>query len=153
MSWFILLSLLSIGLILILTEIIFVPGTTIIGVLGLTFTGAGIFYSFLKFDSTLAWVIFGFAFLVNFIALFYGFKSGVWDKFALKESMTSRSFDGRLLGLEVGMEGKAVSDIKPIGKAEFLEKIYEVKSDSGFISVGSIIFITKLEDNRIIIKN
>lgn len=153
MSWFILLSLLSIGLILILTEIIFVPGTTIIGVLGLTFTGAGIFYSFLKFDSTLAWVIFGFAFLVNFIALFYGFKSGIWDKFALKESMTSRSFDGRLLGLEVGMEGKAVSDIKPIGKAEFLEKIYEVKSDSGFISVGSIIFITKLEDNRIIIKN
>lgn len=153
MTWFILLSLLSIGLILILTEIIFVPGTTIIGILGLIFTGAGIYYSFLKFDTSIAWVIVGFALLANFMAIFYGFKSGVWNKFALKESMTSRSFDGRLLGLEIGMEGKAVSDIKPIGKAEFSEKIYEVKSDSGFISVGTIVFITKLEDNRIIVKN
>lgn len=153
MTWFILLSLLSIGLILILTEIIFVPGTTVIGILGLIFTGVGIYYSFLKFDPSIAWVIVGFALLANFMALFYGFKSGVWNKFALKESMTSRSFDGRLLGLEVGMEGKSVSDIKPIGKAEFLEKIYEVKSDSGFISVGTIVFITKLEDNRIIVKN
>ncbi|AFL82822.1 membrane-bound serine protease (ClpP class) [Belliella baltica DSM 15883] len=152
MTWFILLSLLSIGLILILTEIIFVPGTTIIGILGLIFTGAGIYYSFLKFDPSIAWVILGFALLANFMAIFYGFKSGVWNKFALKEAMTSRSFDGRLLGLELGMKGKAVSDIKPIGKAEFLEKIYEVKSESGFISVGTIVFITKLEDNRIIVK-
>lgn len=153
MTWFILLSLLSIGLILILTEIIFVPGTTVIGILGLIFTGAGVYYSFLKFDTSIAWVIFGLALLANFVALFYGFKSGVWNKFALKESIKSRSFDGRLLGLELGMEGKAVSDIKPIGKAEFSEKIYEVKSDSGFISVGTIVFITKLEDNRIIVKN
>ena len=110
-------------------------------------------YSFLKFDTSIAWVIVGFALLANFMAIFYGFKSGVWNKFALKESIKSRSFDGRLLGLELGMEGKAVSDIKPIGKAEFSEKIYEVKSDSGFISVGTIVFITKLEDNRIIVKN
>lgn len=153
MTWFILLSLLSIGLILILTEIIFVPGTTIIGILGLIFTGSGVYYSFLKFDSSLAWVILGLAIFANFSAIFYGFKSGLWNKFALKETITSKSFDGRLLGLELGMKGNAVSDIKPIGKAEFLEKIYEVKSDSGFISVGTTVFITKLEHNRIIVKN
>lgn len=153
MTWFILISLISIGLILILTEIIFVPGTTIIGVLGLIVSAAGVYYSFLKFDSATAWIVLGITLFINFIALFYGFKAGVWNKFALKDSIQSRSFDGRLLGLELGMQGKAVSDIKPIGKAEFFDKIYEVKSDSGFISVGSIVFITKLGDNRITVKN
>ncbi|MCH7415318.1 nodulation protein NfeD [Belliella sp. R4-6] len=152
MTWFILISLLTIGLILILTEIIFVPGTTIIGVLGLIVSAAGVYYSFLKFDTSTAWIVLGITLFINFVALFYGFKAGVWNKFALKDSIQSRSFDGRLLGLELGMEGKAVSDIKPIGKAEFLDKIYEVKSDSGFISVGSIVFITKLGDNRITVK-
>ncbi|MFD2037685.1 NfeD family protein [Belliella marina] len=153
MTWFILFSLLSIGLILILTEIIFVPGTTIIGVLGVIVSAAGVYYSFLSFESSTAWMILGVTVLINFLALIYGFKSGVWNKFALKDSITGGSFDGRLTGLEVGMKGRAVSDIKPIGKAEFLDKIYEVKSDSGFISVGSIVIITKLGDNRITIKN
>jgi membrane-bound ClpP family serine protease len=153
MTWFILVSLLLIGLILVLTEILFVPGTTLVGVLGLIVTAGGIYYAFVKFDNNLAWIVVGAAVLLNFTALVYGFKSGVWNKFALKEAITSRSFDDRLAGLEIGMEGKAISDIKPIGKAEFGDVIYEVKSDSGFIRVGTTVFISKLEDNKIIIKS
>lgn len=152
MTWFILVSLLLIGLILVLTEILFIPGTTLVGILGLVVTVVGIIYAFLKFDNNLAWIVVGAALLLNFTALVYGFKSGVWNKFSLKEAITSRSFDNRLAGLEVGMEGKAISDIKPIGKAEFGDGIYEVKSDSGFVRVGTTVFIAKLEDNKIIIK-
>jgi membrane-bound ClpP family serine protease len=50
------------------------------------------------------------------------------------------------------MEGIAVSDIKPYGKAEFMEKVFEVKSSVGFISVGTSIKITKLENNLITVK-
>ncbi|MFD2202778.1 NfeD family protein [Shivajiella indica] len=153
MTWFILVSLLLIGLVLVLTEILFVPGTTLVGLLGLIVTLGGIYYAFIKFDNNLAWIIVGAALLLNFSALVYGFRSGVWNKFALKEAITSRSFDDRLAGLEIGMEGKAISDIKPIGKAEFGERIYEVKSDSGFIMVGTKVFIARLEDNKIIIKS
>jgi membrane-bound ClpP family serine protease len=51
-----------------------------------------------------------------------------------------------------GQEGIAISDIKPYGKAEFGNKIYEVKSGSGFIPVGTPLIIIKLEENRIIVK-
>lgn len=153
MTWFILTSLLAIGLILVVAEIIFVPGTTLVGIIGLIATIGGIYYAFISFDPQIAWVILGLTLLLNFSVLFYGFRSGVWNRFALKESITSRAFDDRLLGLEIGMEGKAVSDLKPIGKAEFLERIYEVKSNSGLISVGSKVIITKLENNTIIVNN
>jgi membrane-bound ClpP family serine protease len=152
MTWLILISLLTIGLILVITEILFVPGTTLVGILGVVVTIGGIYYAFISFDSQVAWIILGLTLLLNFSVIIYGFRSGVWKKFALKESITSRAFDDRLLGLEVGMEGKAISDLKPIGKAEFLDRIFEVKSNSGFISVGSKVFITKLENNTIIVK-
>lgn len=153
MTWLILTSLLAIGLILVVTEIIFVPGTTLVGIIGLIVTIGGIYYAFIAFETHTAWAIVGLTVLINFAVLFYGFRSGVWKKFALKESITSRAFDDRLLGLEIGMEGKAVSDLKPIGKAEFLERIFEVKSNSGLIPVGSKVIITKLENNTIIVNN
>lgn len=152
MTWFILISLILVGVILLLTEIIFVPGTTLIGICGLIFSGAGVYYGFISFGTEIGWVVLGFTLIINFGLLIYGFKSGVWTKFALKEVIASRSYDDRLMGLEKGQVGKAVSDIKPIGKAEFGDIIYEVKSDIGFIQVGSTVFITKLEDNKIIVK-
>ncbi|EOZ99274.1 hypothetical protein A33Q_0652 [Indibacter alkaliphilus LW1] len=153
MAWFILISLILIGVVLLITEIIFVPGTTLIGILGLVFSGVGVYYGFVAFGNESGWIILSLTLLINFALLIYGFRSGIWTKFALKESITSRSFDDRLLGLEIGQQGKAVSDIKPFGKVEFGENIYEVKSDSGFIRVGTMVFISKLEDNKIIVKS
>lgn len=153
MTWLILSSLLVIGLILVVTEILFVPGTTLVGIIGLLVTAGGVYYAFISFEPQTAWVILGLSLLLNFTVLFYGLRSGAWKKFALKESITSRAFDDRLLGLEIGMEGKTVSDLKPIGKAEFSDRIYEVKSNSGHISVGSKVFISKLENNTIIVNN
>lgn len=153
MDWFILSTLLLIGLILVIAEILFVPGTTLVGLIGVFVTAVGIYYAFISFDNQVAGLILVATLALNFGALFYGFRTGAWKKFALKSSIKSRAFDNRLVGLEVGMQGVAVSDIKPIGKAEIGEGIYEVKSESGFISVGTTLFITKLENNTIIIKS
>ncbi|WP_194777288.1 NfeD family protein [Pararhodonellum marinum] len=153
MTWFLLISLLTIGLILVLVEILFVPGTTIVGILGLLVSAAGIYYGFMVFEASTAWTILGLMVLAHTGLLVYGFSSGVWTRFALKETMSSRSHDDRLLGLEVGMKGKAISDIKPFGKAEFGDIIYEVKSESGFVRNGTAVIIHRLENNKIIIKS
>ena len=136
-----------------IAEILFVPGTTIVGIIGVLVTGVGIYYAFVTFDNQVAVMVLVATLVLNFGALIYGFRSGAWKKFALKSTIKSRAFDDRLKGLEVGMKGTAISDIKPIGKAEIGDGIYEVKSESGFISVGTVVFITKLENNIIIIKS
>lgn len=151
MTWFILLSLLALGIILVLVEILFVPGTTVVGILGVIVTGVGIFYAFRSFEYNLALSILAVAFLFNLGVIIYGFRSGVWDKFSLKDTISSRSFDERLVGLEIGQKGKTVSDFKPYGKVEFGDKIYEAKSKNGFLSPGTEVYIDKLENNRIII--
>lgn len=133
-------------------EVLFVPGTTVVGIFGLIVSLVGVAYAFLSFDLGTAWLITGVAALLNLSAIVYSFRSGVWNKFSLKNTNQGGAFDGRTTGLQVGMPGKATSDIKPIGKAVIGEKIYEVKSESGFIPVGSDIIILKILNNNIIVK-
>ncbi len=152
MTILILSSLLIIGLILLLVEVLFIPGTTVVGVLGLLVSVAGIAYAFLTFDSGTALWITAIAVILNLIAVWYGFSSGVWNRFSLKTSMQGGAFDGRTEGLSVGMSGKAISDIKPFGKVSFGEQIYEVKSEEGFIEVGKTVSITRIENNKILVK-
>ncbi len=152
MTWIIILSLLVLGLLMVLIEVIFVPGTTLVGIIGVIFTGLGIYVCFQNYDSDIAFIVLGVTVLGNILVVIYGFRSGVWNRFSLKETSMGRAFDERLAGLEIGQKGKTLSDVKPFGKAEFGDKIYEVKSNSGFIPAGTEVVIHKLENNKIIIK-
>ncbi len=76
MAWFILSSLLILGIILVLVEILFVPGTTVVGVLGVIVTSAGIYYGFSAFNYHTALTILALAVISNLLVIIYGFWSG-----------------------------------------------------------------------------
>ncbi|MEX2511448.1 MAG: NfeD family protein [Cyclobacteriaceae bacterium] len=152
MTWIVLLSLILFGALLVMLEIIFVPGTTVVGLLGMIFSVLGIFYAFLNFEVSVAYFILGITLMINIGLIVYGLKSGVWDRFSLKQTNTTRTYDDRLVGLEKGQKGLAISDCKPYGKIEVEDKIYEAKSSGGFIEAGTPIIIDKIEYNKIIIK-
>lgn len=153
MTWFILISLIIFGALLVMVEVIFIPGTTVIGGLGLVFSTIGIYYAYSALDTGTATLVLATALLLNVGFILYGFKRGVWDKFSLKDTHTGRSFDDRLMGLELGQEGITRSSCRPFGKVEFGDKLYEAKSDTGFIPAGTKVRIVKLEANKIIIKS
>ncbi|WP_439489879.1 NfeD family protein [Algoriphagus sp.] len=152
MTILVLSSLLIIGLILMLIEVLFVPGTTIVGIFGLIASVIGVVYAFTSYEAEVAWWITSVAIILNLAAIGYGFSSGVWDRFSLKSVVQGGAYDGRTDGLQVGMPGKTISDLKPIGKASFNDVIYEVKSESGFIPVETEIVIIKIENNKITVK-
>src|SRR5690606_20258107 len=104
-------------------------GVTFVGILGVIATAVGIYYAFKTFDNDTALTVLGLALLANVVVIIYGFRSGVWNRFSLKDTHTSRSFDDRLSGLEVGQKGKTLSDFKPYGKVEIGDKVYEAKSE------------------------
>src|SRR5690554_4919468 len=101
MTWLILVSLLLLGMTLVFVEVIFIPGFTVAGILGIIATSLGIYYAFQAFDSRTAMTVLVLAVFLNFVLIFYGFRSGLWKKVSLKDTISSRSFDDRLLGLEI----------------------------------------------------
>ena len=59
MEWTIVVSLVAIGLLLLLVEILFVPGTTLVGLVGFIVLGIGVGFSFSYFGKETGWLTLG----------------------------------------------------------------------------------------------
>ncbi len=140
------------GLLLIIAEVIFVPGTTLVGIIGLVLTISGIFMVFNDYGNSAGyWTIAGTG-LVTVVAVVYSFKSKSWDRFSLKSVISSKVNDEDIFTFQVGEKGKTISDLKPIGKAEIFGKIYEVRSKGEWVGAGVPIQIVKIDNKQIFVE-
>ena len=151
-DWVLILSLLFTGLLLIIVEILFVPGTTLVGLCGFAFAITAIFSAYGIFGNITGHYVLGGILAVFVLSIYFAFRSEVWLRFANKGAIKAKVNEGMLDALQIGMHGKAVSDLRPIGKAEFGDVIYEVTSSASWIQAGEIIKIVKLKDFRIFVE-
>jgi len=152
LEWITVISLILFGHALIVAEIIFVPGTTLVGVLGFIFLIIGIGLSFHYFGNEIGWITTGSAAVGSGFVFYYSFKANVWGRFALKSSIRSKVNEGELEGLATGQEGVALSALRPVGKAEVGGRTYEVKTLGGYVTSGTKIKIIQILSNQIIVE-
>lgn len=150
--WTLIVALLIIGLALIVLEVIFVPGTTLVGILGVIFLGAAIMSSYRNYGTEIGfYVLLGTA-TVTAVALFFSFRSQAWSRFANNSAIKSKVNEGLTVQLSLGDEGIASSTLKPMGKVRFKGKEFEVKTLGDYVDVGTRVKIVHLEQNQIIVK-
>ncbi len=150
--WLLIIALLLIGLTLLVVEIIFVPGTTVIGILGILFLGAGVMTTYQNFGSDVGlYVLIGTA-AGTAVALFFSFRSQAWMKFANKSSIDSKVNEGMTRDLAPGDEGTALSTLRPMGKAQFKLGEFEVKTLGDYVDVGTRVTIVHVDSHQIIVK-
>lgn len=150
--WIIIISLLAIGLGLIIVELVFIPGTTVVGLLGLIFTIVGIVISYRHFGNDIGFYILIGTSVSTLAALFISFRSGAWSRFSLKTSIDSKVNEGMLSVLNVGDEGTTRSALRPIGTAQFGDQNYEVKTTGAFLDSGARVKIVQIQSNQIIVE-
>jgi len=150
--WIIILSLLLIGLALIIVEVVFIPGTTVVGLLGLIFAIAGVVISYNHFGSTIGFYILIGTAVTTLVSLFYSFRSGAWSRFSLKTSIDSKVNEGMNKVLNKGDEGITLSTLRPIGKAEFKHGIFEVKTFGNYLEQGQKVRIIQVDASQIIVE-
>lgn len=152
LMWIIILSLLLIGLALIIVELIFIPGTTVVGLLGLIFTITGIVISYSHFGNDIGFYILLATIATTAVAVFYSFRSGAWSRFSLKSSNDGKVNEGMIENLHVGDEGMTLSTLRPFGKASFNDKIMEVKTAGDYVEQGQKVKIIHIELNQITVQ-
>jgi membrane-bound ClpP family serine protease len=150
--WISIISLIIIGLALIVVELIFIPGTTIVGILGLICIIAGLVMTFNNYGSSVAWAVTGGTAVLSAGVFIYSFRSGAWNRFALKQSMNSKVNESNPLNVEVGDEGVALSTLRPMGKAEFKNQVMEVTSLGELVVTNTAIRIIKIDKRKIIVE-
>ena len=151
-EWLAVILLILFGLGFIIAEIIFVPGTTLLGLFGLIFTIIGIIISYVSFGPGIGTLVLIISVVFGVGTLVYALKAGVWEKFALKGSIDSKVNEGEKEDLQVGEEGMTISSLRPMGKGEFKEKIYEVTTLGNYLTADTKIRIVSIKNNKIIVE-
>lgn len=152
MEWMIVIGFILGGLLLILIEIFFVPGTTVVGVAGFLLAGYGVYLSYDYFDNTTGnWILAG-SVVVTLFLIRVAFKSESWDRFSLHDSLTGKVNDDYRHEWLVGEEGESVSSLRPVGKAIFQDKEIEVRTNGDYIRENQPIRIIKIIDNKIYVE-
>jgi membrane-bound ClpP family serine protease len=151
MEWTVVISLVAVGLVLLLIEILFVPGTTIVGIIGFLVLAIGVGLSFKYFGREMGWMILGITSVLAGVTLYVSFKSNLWARFALKSAITSKVNEDPE-GIVVGEEGVALSALRPIGKAEIGKRTFEVKTQGAYVETGKRIRIIQIVSNQIIVE-
>lgn len=152
MDWLTIIGLIALGTFLLIAEIIFVPGTTLVGILGFVLSVFGIYLGYEYFGRTTGTIIMILTITVNTFALILAFKGQSWERFSLKNINQSHFNDDFKVQLQVGDHGKTISSLKPIGKALFKDKEVEVRSNGSYINENIEVEVFRIEPNKIFVK-
>lgn len=150
--WTIIIILILVGILMLLIEILVIPGSGVAGIIGFGVMVAGIWLAYSKEGATAGHITVGVTLGVSLIGLLLALRSKTWNKAMLSTQIDSkvRTIDPQLLN--VGDKGKTVSRCAPMGKAVFHDKFYEVSAYSDFIDQEEEIEIMKISGNKIFIK-
>ena len=90
MEWITVISLILIGITLIVVEIIFIPGTTFVGIIGFCAILVGIVVSFSYFGDSTGWLVVGGSAVVTGGLVFLALRTNAWERFSLKSTVKGR---------------------------------------------------------------
>ncbi len=152
MDWVIIIFLLVLGLSFLVAEVIFVPGTTIVGIVGLIAMIYAVFHAYSSLGSTTGHWVLGLSALAGVGAVVLSLRSKAWEKFSLNGKMSSRVNDDRPVILEAGAIGETVSALRPMGTAEFGNVQLEVTSMGGHIDRGQPVSVVKVVNQKIFVE-
>jgi len=151
MTWLIILILLIGGLTLLILELLVVPGTTVVGIVGFILMAVGIWQSYALYGTLWGSLILLATIIIASIGFYISLQSKTWDKAMLNKSIDSKvNTDAQKL--HIGDIGKTISIINPMGKAIFNNEFYEVSSLGDFIETDQSVKIIGIDGIKVLVE-
>jgi membrane-bound ClpP family serine protease len=147
--------LILLGLLLLFAELFVVPGMTVVGIAGLLFLGAGVWFTYDAFGFLAGNISLVLTIGVSAVVLIRSFRSRFWEKFQLTDAIKSKANDDDEKDenpVALDEMGLALSALRPTGTARFGKRIREVECISGFAAAGQSIQVIRREGNKIYVK-
>lgn len=141
-----------IGLGLIVLEVIVIPGSSIIGIIGFSTTVGGIYLAYNYHGYGIGNGVLTGSILISGLSLYLAIKYKAWKRFSVNAEITGKSTSNISDGLAVGLEGISTSTLRPYGKGEFNSNTVEVVSLGQLIETNVPIRIVKIEQEKVFVE-
>lgn len=145
-------SLIIIGLVLIMAEILIFPGIGFSGILGLLALVGSCLYAWLQISQTAGIIVCSVNVVMVIGLMIFALRSNTWSRLALNTMIDSRAGQDETV-VTVGEKGKTLTRLAPMGTAKIKDKILEVKSQEGILDAGVEIEVVLIDDGKIYVKS
>lgn len=145
-------ALVFLGILMMLIEMLLVPGVGIAGFLGLASLAGACVYAFLRVSTPAGIVVTIIVLVLLLVMLYFILREKTWKKFELNTEIDSKVGE-ETETVKAGDRGTALTRLAPMGTARFGSVSCEVKSaDNSMIAAQTPIEVCAVEDNKILVK-
>jgi membrane-bound ClpP family serine protease len=152
MDWAIIIGLIIAGLLLLLLEVLVIPGVGVVGFFGFGLIVYSIWVSFANHGTTAGFFTTVATFLASALVIWLALRSKTWRRISLNTDITAKVNVNDPNDLAPGDTGVSVGRIAPMGKAMVNGKYFEVKSGGAFIDQGKELLVTRIDGNQVYVK-
>jgi membrane-bound ClpP family serine protease len=152
MTLSIIIALVLVGILLLILEILVIPGAGFAGIIGFILIAIGIYYGYSSHGTLAGSLILAGAFVLSVLGVYLSVRSKTWKSAMLDTKIEGKSPTFSETELKKGDHGIAVGRLAPAGTAMFGEIKTEVHTLGDFVNPGTEIEIIKIDHQKIIVK-
>lgn len=143
-----------IGIAIIIAEI-FIPSLGLLTVIAVGIFSYSLYLAFTTISTTAGWVLVGLDIILVPTLLFIGIKLIAKSNLSLKAQLSQKDgveSQSKELKTYVSKKGKAVTDLRPAGIAQFDDHRLDVVTDGEYIDAGTPVMVTRVTGNQIVVE-
>jgi len=144
--------LLALGFLLLLLELLVLPGITVAAVAGFALLGIAVWQVYAQYGSEAGSWTLGAIVVASVILIWFALRSKTWNRAALKSEIDSKAGGQPDVPIQIGDRGITVSRLAPSGKALINNDYFEVRTFGELIDPNNTIEIVKIDHRTIYVK-
>ena len=141
-------TLILVGIVLMIAEILLVPGIGVAGILGLLSMGGSCWYAFYEFGNLTGGIVTSVTAVVLVAFAVIVLRAKTWQRMTLNTKIESK-LNNMTFELRVADKGRTITRLAPMGSVRFGNEIVEVKALEGMIDPDTDVEVCLIEEGKI----
>jgi membrane-bound ClpP family serine protease len=141
------------GLLLIILELLVIPGFTITGVIGTLLIVGAVFFSFRQYGAVTGIYTFLSTIVAGILLVVFAFRTKTWKMSGLSSSIDSKIENFEQEQIKAGFDGITLTRLAPSGKAKINNVVCEVTAQDEFVDENKNIVVISVNHNQVIVKS
>ncbi|MBL7923738.1 MAG: hypothetical protein JNL88_06035 [Bacteroidia bacterium] len=151
MSIFFISVLILFGILLIVLEILVVPGF-VVGLLGAAFVIMGIGWTWQVYGSGTGMLVTLLSFFLTALSVWSALRTGFWKRFSLQDQLKGRMNEIDPETVKEGDRGAAVSSLRPMGTVKVNGQRFEASTEGEMVPPNYPVTVIRVDGNKLIVK-
>lgn len=146
-------ALIVIGIVLLVAELVLLPGISVAGIAAFVSFAVAIFYGFLHFGVLGGSIIVASIVILSIIAVVISLRANTWKRLSLKTTIESTSTPTpQQQNIRIGQRGETVTRLAPMGKVRFGNLTIEAKSIDRFLDPHQTVEVIGYDNTAAVVR-